>query len=135
MESIACGSMLMTSLTVLTATLSPGQKFASYGYVPSGTPGATIAQIRRAPKGKGATTLMLNIDHGNLWYYNGVMVVENLYDKWFRLNMIHDVDAETVSVFINGDQRTSFKAKIEEKLLTSTSNVAYMLLLVISAII
>ncbi|XP_054786004.1 citrate-binding protein-like [Prosopis cineraria] len=80
-------------------------QFEGYGYVPRGTSGATVAQIRGAPKGKGATTLMLKIDHGNLWYYNGVLVAENMYDKWFRLNIIHDVDGGTVTVFIDGQNK------------------------------
>ncbi|KAI4348092.1 hypothetical protein L6164_008854 [Bauhinia variegata] len=82
-------------------------QFEGYGFVPNGTSGATVAQIHGAAKG--ATTLILRIYNGNMRYYSGDLVAEDLYDKWFRLNIIHDVDGGKVSVFINGEKKFEVK--------------------------
>ncbi|KAF7812800.1 citrate-binding protein-like [Senna tora] len=82
-------------------------QFEGYGFVPNGTSGATVAQIHGAAKG--ATTLILRIYNGNMRYYDGALVAEDMYDKWFRLNIIHNVDRGFVTVFINGEKR--FKVK------------------------
>lgn len=82
-------------------------QFEGYGYVPKGTSGATIAQIHGASEG--ATTLILRIYNGDMRYYNTYLVAENLYNKWFRLNIIHDVDGGIVTVFINGVKKFQTK--------------------------
>ncbi|XP_057762181.1 citrate-binding protein-like isoform X2 [Arachis stenosperma] len=79
-------------------------QFEGYGFVPNGTSGATMAQIHGAAHG--ATTLILRIyNYGEMRYYSRDLVAENLYDKWFRLNIIHDVDGGTVSIFIDGKKK------------------------------
>jgi hypothetical protein len=35
-------------------------------------------------------------------YYRNQVLVPDIYDKWFRLNVIHDVDAAKVNVYIDG---------------------------------
>ncbi|XP_011044232.1 PREDICTED: citrate-binding protein-like [Populus euphratica] len=80
-------------------------QFEGYGFVPNGTSGATVAQIHGASHG--ATTLILRIYDGNMRYYSGDLVATDLYDKWFRLNIIHDVDGGRVTVFIDGEERYS----------------------------
>lgn len=42
-------------------------------------------------------------------YYSKDLVDKNLYDKWFRLNIIHDVDKGNVAVFINGVKKFQVK--------------------------
>ncbi|XP_057761135.1 citrate-binding protein-like [Arachis stenosperma] len=85
-------------------------QFEGYGFIPNGTSGATIAQIYGAAHG--ATTLILRIyNNGEMRYYSRDLVAENLYDKWFRLNIIHDVDGGTVSVFIDGKKKFHTKDK------------------------
>lgn len=63
-----------------------------------------MAQIHGAAHG--ATTIILriyNYNNGEMRYYSSDIVAGgDLYDKWFRLNIIHDVDSGTVSVFIDG---------------------------------
>lgn len=49
-----------------------------------------------------ATTLMVRVYHGALRYYRRNVLVPNIYNRWFRLNVIHDVDAGKVKVFIDG---------------------------------
>ncbi|XP_057446053.1 citrate-binding protein-like [Lotus japonicus] len=78
-------------------------QFEGYTFVPKGTSGATIAQIHGAAHGK--TTLLLRIYNGDMRYYSTSLVAENLYDKWFRLNIIHDVNGGIVTVFINGEKK------------------------------
>ncbi|GAY39780.1 hypothetical protein WN944_008379 [Citrus x changshan-huyou] len=84
-------------------------QFEGYGFVPNGTSGATIAQIHGAAHG--ATTLILRIYNGDMRYYSFDLVATDLYDKWFRLNIIHDVDGGMVTVFIDGVQKFATKDK------------------------
>ena len=80
-------------------------QFEGYGYVPSGTTGVSIMQVFGG--GESATTLMLHVYDGTLRYYSGAAVEDNIYDRWFRLNVVHDVGASTVAVYIDGEERFS----------------------------
>ncbi|RCV36037.1 hypothetical protein SETIT_7G287700v2 [Setaria italica] len=75
-------------------------QFEGYGYVPSGTTGVSIMQVFGG--GESATTLMLHVYDGELRYYSQQVVENNIYNRWFRLNVVHDVDASSLSVFIDG---------------------------------
>nr|XP_017246936.1 PREDICTED: citrate-binding protein-like [Daucus carota subsp. sativus] len=75
-------------------------QFEGHAYVPKGTSGVTIMQIHGARQG--ATTLQLRIYDGDLKYYKFDVIEKNLYDKWFRVNVIHNVDEGELTVFING---------------------------------
>ncbi|CAI0440807.1 unnamed protein product [Linum tenue] len=50
-----------------------------------------------------ASTAMVRVYDGNLTYYRKNVLAENIYDKWFRLNVIHDVDASRVEIYIDGE--------------------------------
>jgi len=52
---------------------------------------------------KRATTLMLRVYSGALMYYRWLLVTDDIYGKWFRVNVIHDTGAGLVRVFIDGD--------------------------------
>ncbi|KAL6905577.1 hypothetical protein ACP4OV_003178 [Aristida adscensionis] len=80
-------------------------QFEGYGYVPSGTSGVSVMQIHNENGAKYATTIMLHVYNGTLRYHSGEAVEDCIYDRWFRLNVIHDVDASTVAVFIDGTPR------------------------------
>ncbi|KAK3043881.1 hypothetical protein RJ639_000580 [Escallonia herrerae] len=82
-------------------------QFEGYGFVPNGTSGATIVQIHGASHG--ATTIILRIYDGDMRFYNGDLVTTDLYDKWFRVNLIHDVDGGLLTVFIDGEQKFQHK--------------------------
>ncbi|XP_050241105.1 citrate-binding protein-like [Quercus robur] len=71
-----------------------------YGYVPNGTYGVCIMQVFGASSQ--ATTLALTVNNGSLSYNGGPVLVPNIYDRWFLLNVIHDVDASDVKVYIDG---------------------------------
>ncbi|PUZ63132.1 hypothetical protein GQ55_3G043300 [Panicum hallii var. hallii] len=78
-------------------------QFEGYGYVPSGTTGVSVMQVFGA--GESATALMLHVYDGALRYYDRQVVEDNIYDRWFRLNVVHDVDASTVAVYVDGVER------------------------------
>uniref|UniRef100_A0A0E0F9Y9 Alginate lyase 2 domain-containing protein n=1 Tax=Oryza meridionalis TaxID=40149 RepID=A0A0E0F9Y9_9ORYZ len=54
-------------------------QFEGTGYVPSGTTGMSIMQVFGS--GKTATTLMLHVYDGDLWYYHQQLVETNIYDR------------------------------------------------------
>ncbi|KAL3527932.1 hypothetical protein ACH5RR_012588 [Cinchona calisaya] len=76
-------------------------QFEGNFYVPSGTSGVCIMQVFGATAPH-ATTLMLRVYNGSLFYYRRSVLVSSIYDKWFHLNVIHDVEAAKVQVFIDG---------------------------------
>ena len=78
-------------------------QFEGHGYVPSGTTGVSIMQVFGA--GETATTLMLHVYNGGLRYYDRQVVEDDIYDRWFRLNVVHDVKASTLTVYIDGKQK------------------------------
>ncbi|KAL6641835.1 hypothetical protein ACP70R_020016 [Stipagrostis hirtigluma subsp. patula] len=80
-------------------------QFEGYGYVPSGTSGASVMQIHNENGAEHATTMMLHVYNGTLRYYSGAAVEDCVYDRWFRLNVVHDVGASTVAVFVDGAPR------------------------------
>ncbi|KAL7611019.1 hypothetical protein Lser_V15G12005 [Lactuca serriola] len=76
-------------------------QFEAYGYVPSGTTGVSVMQVFGS-KPPYATTTMLTVYNNNLYYYRRNVILSNLYNKWFRLNVIHDVEGNSVKIYING---------------------------------
>ncbi|ONK57563.1 uncharacterized protein A4U43_C09F1780 [Asparagus officinalis] len=77
-------------------------QFERQAYVPNGTSGVCIMQIFCSPNADGgATTLMLRVYDGALKYYQQQTVEDNIYDQWFKVNVIHDTAAKVVKVFIN----------------------------------
>jgi hypothetical protein len=71
--------------------------------VPQGSTGVIIMQVFGAATE--ATTLQLRIIDGDLKYYNKNVVAANVYNKWVRLNVIHNVGAAKVTIFIDGIQK------------------------------
>ena len=82
-------------------------QFEGYGYVPAGTSGVSVMQVFGACASGRNTTLMLHVYGGRLMYYHDeARVVDgDIYDRWFRLNVVHDVDAGMLTVFIDGEER------------------------------
>ncbi|KAL3527931.1 hypothetical protein ACH5RR_012587 [Cinchona calisaya] len=76
-------------------------QFEGYGFVPNGTSGVCIMQVFGASPPH-ATTSMLTVFNGSLTYYRANVLVPNIYDRWFRVNVIHDVDASKVEIYIDG---------------------------------
>ncbi|XP_073100019.1 citrate-binding protein-like [Elaeis guineensis] len=76
-------------------------QFEGHAYIPSGTSGVCIMQVFGA--NRTATTLMLRVYNGALMYYRSQVIVDDIYDRWFRVNVIHDLRAKLVQVFIDGE--------------------------------
>nr|XP_027076863.1 citrate-binding protein-like [Coffea arabica] len=76
-------------------------QFEGYGFVPNGTSGVCIMQVFGASPPH-ASTLMLRVYNGSLTYYRANVLVPNVYDRWFRVNVIHDVAASKLKVYIDG---------------------------------
>ncbi|CAO2153118.1 unnamed protein product [Urochloa humidicola] len=74
------------------------------GFVPSG---ASVMQIFRVSTH--ASTMMLHVYGGRLTYYHQLdkVVAARVYDRWVRLNVVHDVAAGNVTVFVDGERRLS----------------------------
>ena len=75
-------------------------------YVPWGTSGASVMQIFGADKPH-ASTVMLPVYDGQLTYYHNLtlVVADRMYDRWIRLNVVHDVAAANVTVYVDGERR------------------------------
>ncbi|KAI5312232.1 hypothetical protein L3X38_041405 [Prunus dulcis] len=78
-------------------------QFEGNFYVPQGSSGVIIMQIHGAATE--ATTLRLRVYNGDLKYNGKTVVASNIYDKWLRLNVIHNVGAGKVTIFIDGKQK------------------------------
>ncbi|XP_010912570.2 citrate-binding protein-like [Elaeis guineensis] len=78
-------------------------QFEGYGFVPNGTTGTSIMQIHRLDGP--ATVLMLKVYDDQLKFYSQKLVESNIYNRWMRVNVIHDVDANKLTVFIDGVQK------------------------------
>ncbi|MED6108430.1 hypothetical protein PIB30_023838 [Stylosanthes scabra] len=76
-------------------------QFEAEGFVPPGTSGVCVMQIFGASHPR-ATTLMIRTFKGYLSYYRSPVLVPNIWNRWFKLNVIHDVDASTVKIYIDG---------------------------------
>uniref|UniRef100_A0ACD5Y545 Uncharacterized protein n=1 Tax=Avena sativa TaxID=4498 RepID=A0ACD5Y545_AVESA len=84
-------------------------QFEGSVYVPSGTTGVSIMQVFGG--GATATTLMLHVYDGALMYYNQKPVEDNIYDRWIRVNVIHDVGASRLTVFVDGDLKLTVSGR------------------------
>ncbi|XVF61818.1 hypothetical protein PTKIN_Ptkin08bG0161300 [Pterospermum kingtungense] len=78
-------------------------QFEGQAYVPSGTSGTSIMQIFGGSSR--ATTIMLRVYSGSLTVYRDPVVLPNMYNRWFKVNVIHDVGASNVKVYIDGNLR------------------------------
>ncbi|PON96298.1 Alginate lyase [Trema orientale] len=78
-------------------------QFEGNFYVPSGTTGACIMQVFGAANQ--ATSLQLRVYDGDLKVYRSQVVASNIYNRWFKLNVIHDVGNSRVTIFIDNAQK------------------------------
>ncbi|RDX84497.1 Citrate-binding protein, partial [Mucuna pruriens] len=78
-------------------------QFQGQGFVPHGTSGVCIMQVLGANPPR-ATTLMVRSYNDSLSYYKAPILVPNIWGRWFQLNVIHDVEASNVKVYLDGVQ-------------------------------
>uniref|UniRef100_J3NBP3 Alginate lyase 2 domain-containing protein n=2 Tax=Oryza brachyantha TaxID=4533 RepID=J3NBP3_ORYBR len=82
-------------------------QFEGYGYVPSGTSGVSVMQIHNEKGAEHATILMLHVYGGVLRFYDGPAITGDIYDRWFRLNVVHDAEVSMVAMFVNVERKFS----------------------------
>ncbi|KAG6657386.1 hypothetical protein CIPAW_04G087300 [Carya illinoinensis] len=84
-------------------------QFEAYGYVPCGTSGVCVMQVFGSSPRPHATTLMVRVYNDSPSYYRAPVLVPNIYDTWFRLTVIHDVEASNVKAPGRGGKSHYFK--------------------------
>ena len=68
-------------------------------FVPTGTTGAAVMQVFGGSTS--STSCQLRVYNGSLCYYT-TPIMNNIHDTWIHVNVIHDANAHTVSVYLNG---------------------------------
>ncbi|KAK6922879.1 Alginate lyase 2 [Dillenia turbinata] len=68
----------------------------------SNTEPRTEIRIRVFGASTQASTLQVRVYNGQLMYYRSVVLDSNIYDRWFKLNVIHDVEASKVQIYVDG---------------------------------
>ncbi len=68
-------------------------------YVPSGTTGAAVMQVFGGATA--ATASQLRVYNGSLCRYT-TPIRSNIYDRWVHVNVIHDANTRTVSIYLDG---------------------------------
>ncbi|KAM7523603.1 hypothetical protein LguiA_013505 [Lonicera macranthoides] len=115
MEFISCGCLRRTSLISPPVEQIPVRcteirmhghdyssavwQFEGHGFVLEGMSDVCIMQLFEASGH--VTTLMLRTYNGILSYYRALVIVPNICNKWFQLNIIYDVEANQLEVYIN----------------------------------
>ncbi|KAG5148443.1 hypothetical protein JHK82_015324 [Glycine max] len=81
-------------------------QFQGFFYVPSGTSGVCIQQVFGGVTS--ATTSQTRVYGGSLTHYQSPTLEPNIYNRWIRFNVIHDVGANNVKIFLNGEDNPRF---------------------------
>ena len=68
-------------------------------FVPTGTTGVAVMQVFGGSTS--STSCQLRVYNGSLCYYT-TPIMNNIHDTWIHVNVIHDANAHTVSVYLNG---------------------------------
>ncbi|CAN1780211.1 Citrate-binding protein, partial [Linum perenne] len=71
-------------------------------FVPKVTNGACILQVFGSGDGLHNTSLMLDVYNGSLMYYSFAVILPNILDRWFKVNVIDDMEDGSLRVFIDG---------------------------------
>jgi hypothetical protein len=87
---------------------SSGQvQFEADMMAPSGTDNVCIMQIHTSDAEShkfGSTTFMLDVRGDSLKHYGDKVLAPKMLDKWFHLNVIHNLDDHTITAFIDKKQ-------------------------------
>lgn len=57
------------------------------------------------------TALMLRVYDGELRYYSTTVLETDVYDRWIKFNVIHDVDGKKITVFLDDVQMFEVQEK------------------------
>src|SRR5581483_11727309 len=80
---------------------SGAHRFEADVYVPAGTSGVSIMQVFGGTGGH-ATSLQLRVYRGDLMRYRFETVAHDVYDRWFHLGVIHNVETHQILIFVDG---------------------------------
>jgi hypothetical protein len=81
---------------------SSGQRqFSADLFVEKGTNNVSVFQIF-GNKGHATCCMIWATGNGSLSHYGGEVIATNVYDRWVHLNVVHDVDAGTIDIYIDG---------------------------------
>ncbi len=69
-------------------------------FVPTGTTGVSLMQVFGGSTS--ATSLQLRVYSGSLCRYT-TPILNNIYNTWIHVNVIHDANAHTVAIYLNGN--------------------------------
>jgi hypothetical protein len=69
-------------------------------FVPSGTTGVAVMQVFGGSTS--STSLQLRVYNGSLCRYT-TPILNNIYNTWIHVNVIHDANAHTVAIYLNGN--------------------------------
>ena len=81
------------------------------GVVVRGRRVRAVGRVGDADLRRGATARVdrdaARLRHGRFTYYHDLtkVVADRVYDRWIRLNVVHDVAAGNVTVFVGGERR------------------------------
>ncbi|KAM0905325.1 hypothetical protein ACQ4PT_017494 [Festuca glaucescens] len=71
------------------------------------TPTNPRTEIHNENGGTPATTMMLHVYNGTMRWYSGREVEGCVYGRWIQVNVVHDVGASTVAVYVDGAPRVA----------------------------
>ncbi|TNV75946.1 hypothetical protein FGO68_gene9855 [Halteria grandinella] len=92
-------------------------QFQAWLTVPQGTYGVNLMQVFGGDQHN--TAFMLHIykeDGGSLWRYHHDKIKGGMWDKEFKLNVIHDSESEKVSVYIDDEYHGTYDTNGRSKL-------------------
>jgi hypothetical protein len=69
-------------------------------FVPTGTTGVAVMQVFGGSTS--STSLQLRVYNGSLCRYT-TPIMNNIYNTWIHVNVIHDANAHTVAIYLNGN--------------------------------
>ncbi|KAI4374178.1 hypothetical protein MLD38_012202 [Melastoma candidum] len=84
-------------------------QFEGHGYVPKGTTGVAVMQVFGAAGH--ATTAMIRVYNGSLYYYRHNLLSPDIYDRWFKLNVIHDVEVSRVEIYVDNELKLTTRGQ------------------------
>ncbi|KAK8486269.1 hypothetical protein V6N12_013840 [Hibiscus sabdariffa] len=78
-------------------------KFEGEAYISSGTTATSVMQVFGGSSC--AITIMLRVYDGSITVYRTPVVLSNAYNRWFKVNVIHDVGVSNLKVYIDSALR------------------------------
>lgn len=88
-----------TEMRILNDYTTGVWQFEGNLYIPAGTTDVAVMQVFGGTTA--STASQLRVYNGSLYRYT-TPILSNVYDRWVRVNVIHDTDARSVSIYLDG---------------------------------